>query len=449
VQTLPSRYQLILSGAAFLVLVGCQTASMQQSNPGLLPSPLATDHERRINASTYFAHGHLLERQFQLERAVVQYRKALRGHPDFVAALNRLGITLNKLDRHAEAAEQFQLAIAKQPTTAHLHNNLGFSLYLEGRYEDAATALQAALALQPQYARARINHALVLAKLTRFDEAFTELNEACGQADAYFNMGVMLTEAERYAEAAHYLEAALEARPTFEAARVQLHEVSRLAAEWDARQASLALAAGQEQARSDEDAEQNIADDVGDAPVTPSGETLAAAPPAPIDESTPEIATAATPIQASDPSPAASEAPPSNLDGDPCDDAEVDIVSVLWQHDEEWLAGITGGEDWSWLQTSVLDAPWSDAAETFAADDPPAPAKRASESGVDQRLLVSMIDAAVWAWRQDQWDEFDALWCELGYYLFPETAPGEPATDQTWLADQRDFEFLSEQPLAK
>jgi tetratricopeptide (TPR) repeat protein len=228
---------LLLAGALVLAVAGCQQTT-PKSPPGALPSAPPLDRSAQISATTYFAHAHLLERQGQFERAVVQYERALKAQPKFVTALNRLGITLNKLGRHAEASKKFQRAIELRPHAAHLQNNLGFSLYLEGRYQQAEAALNRALQLAPHFPRARMNRALVRAKLGRFETVFEDLEAAGNYANACFNMGMLLTDAGRYADAADYLERALSARPKFEAARTQLHEVARLAAQTEQQRAA-------------------------------------------------------------------------------------------------------------------------------------------------------------------------------------------------------------------
>lgn len=221
---------LVAVGAMLLWSLGCQ-AQGQRSAPGALPTGLRTDVSPRLNASTYFAHGHLLERQGNFTQAAQQYRRALELTPDFVSARNRLGITLNKLGRHADASAELRQAIAEQPTAAYLHNNLGFSLYLQGRYGEAAEALQCALELNPAFRRARMNYGMVLGRLGLYAEALDEFRLASGEADAYYNVAVLQAEAGEYAAAAHSLETALQVKPDFDAAREQLHQVARLAAE--------------------------------------------------------------------------------------------------------------------------------------------------------------------------------------------------------------------------
>src|SRR5262245_5026360 len=95
--------------------VGCQ-APFQMANPfqtakaksmpGELPANIDQAAQPRLTATTYFAHGHLLERQGQFEQAAAQYRAALKLQPEFTSARNRLGITLNKLGKHAEATQE-------------------------------------------------------------------------------------------------------------------------------------------------------------------------------------------------------------------------------------------------------------------------------------------------------------------------------------------------------
>ncbi|MBU0638578.1 MAG: tetratricopeptide repeat protein [Planctomycetes bacterium] len=219
------------------------TQTEQQYSPGALPSRTVSGVAPRLNATTYFAHGHLLERQNNFEDAVIRYRQALELMPDFLMARNRLGITLNKLGRHDDACAEFRRAIAQRPQLAHLHNNLGFSLYLAGKYDEAEVTLRRALELNPSFARAHVNCALVLAEGEHYEEAFSEFCLAGSEADAHYNMAMILTEASRYADAARALDNALQLAPKFEAARHQLRAVARLAAEQEALRAAEAVVA--------------------------------------------------------------------------------------------------------------------------------------------------------------------------------------------------------------
>ncbi len=232
------------AGVAALALTGCQS-SQPAAAPGALPNDASAtagrpDKTPTINASTYFAHGHLLERQGAFDRALEQYRRVLELQPDFIGVRNRMGITLNKLGKHADATTQFKLALQKQPNSAYLHNNLGFSLFLEKRYDEARPAFEKALELKPDFSRARMNYGVTLGKLGSYDQAFEQFTKVCAPADAYYNLGVILTEAGSYGEAARNLEQALAINPKLDAARVQLNDVARLAADVDAQMKAIA-----------------------------------------------------------------------------------------------------------------------------------------------------------------------------------------------------------------
>ena len=237
-RTFTWRMCMLAAGAALGLIAACES-TQERSAPGALPTR-RPDVMPQVNASTYVAHGHLLERQGKYEAAAVQYEKALELTPNLLMARNRLGVTLNRLGRHAEASEQFRRALARQPGLAYLHNNLGFSLYMEGRYAEAEPELARALEVSPTFPRARMNHGLALGKLGRFDEALAEFALAGNEADAYYNLSLVQADAGRYADAARSLEQALSADPGFDPARQQLREVSRLAAEQEAAERAAA-----------------------------------------------------------------------------------------------------------------------------------------------------------------------------------------------------------------
>lgn len=231
----------VVAGVVLCGLAACE-ATKPQAAPGALPAR-QMDAKPRLNASTYVAHGQLLERQGELERAADQYRQALVLTPDLVTAHNRLGITLNKLGQHAVATTEYRQALARHPKLAYLHNNVGFSLYLEQKYDEAERALATALELQPTFRRARMNHALVLARLERYADALQEFGRAGPETDAHYNLAVLQAVAGHYVDAVRSLDQALRLDPNFAEARDQLHQLVALAAAEEAAREAAARAA--------------------------------------------------------------------------------------------------------------------------------------------------------------------------------------------------------------
>jgi Flp pilus assembly protein TadD len=239
--------------AAAALLAGCQQRvdDAPKTAPGELPARNQTDASPRLSATTLFAHAHLLERQGDFERAAFEYRRAIDMLPTFVAARNRLGITLNKLGRHAEASEQFQTILAEHPRFAYVLNNVGFSQYLEGKLAEASASLEQAIELKPTFKRAHMNLGVVLGRMGQYTRALDEFRHAGPEPDAYYNVAMLQTEAGLYADAAQSLDAALKLNPKLEPARRQLREVSRLAAE-EAQHEAQVLAVARAKAQAEE-----------------------------------------------------------------------------------------------------------------------------------------------------------------------------------------------------
>jgi tetratricopeptide (TPR) repeat protein len=212
-------------------LIGCTTPAGLKTRAERQPiSRLPTDQtsgtsdiqNREILPATHMAAGRLHESQSRLARAAEQYRLAVTLKPDYVAALNRLGIVLDRLGRFKEADNAFRSAIAVAADRAYLHNNLAFSYIMQLNWREAEVTLTKALELKPDFARARVNLAMALAQQERFDEALTQFQTVLPAEDAYYNMGLMYQSKRRLVEAARAFKAALELNPEMLAARKRL-----------------------------------------------------------------------------------------------------------------------------------------------------------------------------------------------------------------------------------
>jgi tetratricopeptide (TPR) repeat protein len=79
---------------------------------------------------------------------------ALRLKPDYPDALRNLGLALQGLGQHAEAAEQFRRAIEVRPDDAAAHNNLGVALRELEKLDKALGHFRRAVELAPDFAPA-------------------------------------------------------------------------------------------------------------------------------------------------------------------------------------------------------------------------------------------------------------------------------------------------------
>ncbi|MFH1574571.1 MAG: tetratricopeptide repeat protein, partial [Acidobacteriota bacterium] len=229
-----SKPALLLGGLVVLV-AGCasrEVASISHRQAGWLEADsaaaeMASDvRTPDIRPRTYFAAGQLFEQQGDIRKAIIQYRKCIAAAPQYVAAYNRVGVLLGRLGQHPAAEQALRRAIELRPEWAFLHNNLGFEYVLQARWSDAEAEFRHAIQLQPEFARAHNNLAMVLFKTGRADESLNEFRRAVPEADAYYNLGLMLQGQHRYREAADAFEHLLTLAPRFEAAQVQLARIA-------------------------------------------------------------------------------------------------------------------------------------------------------------------------------------------------------------------------------
>ncbi len=220
--------------SAAVLASGCQTQEQtitsQRQASWTKRDPVAVETAEpepapEIHAKTYFAAGMLLENEGQFLSAIRQYNNALAEDPKNLAALNRLGTIYSRLGRHEAAEKAFIRALEIEPGSPQLHNNLGFEFVTQKSWAEACKHFEHAVLLKQDYKRARINLGMTYAKLDRFDDALAEFQRVVPEPDAYYNLGLLLRSAGRYADAAEAFKHALAVSPSFVAARTQLTDL--------------------------------------------------------------------------------------------------------------------------------------------------------------------------------------------------------------------------------
>ena len=225
---------LTLLGALVCWPMGCTTneqtvTSQKDSNWADAASSAISAAEpesvRNILPSTHFAAGQLFENQGAMNKAVVQYQRAVDLDPDHVPSLNRMGVLLARLNQHAAAERALLRAVEIRPDSALLLNNLGFEYVLQKRWTDAEEEFRNAIALMPDLSRARINLGVALAMLDRYGEALEQFRAVLPEPDAFYNLGLVLRSKHQYHDAAGVFQLALDFNPDFHAAGKQLEQI--------------------------------------------------------------------------------------------------------------------------------------------------------------------------------------------------------------------------------
>jgi protein O-mannosyl-transferase len=167
------------------------------------------------------------EANAHLARAVADYRRDLREHPDLHDTHGRLGIALAALGRGPEAAEELEKAVRLDPNSFKVRNNLANVLVgLPGRLPEALEHYEAAVRMEPGNALVHANLGYALLASGRPGEAVRHYEEAVrldpGSPDWHNNLGYALAQLGRYPEAREQFQAVLRLRPDDADARSNL-----------------------------------------------------------------------------------------------------------------------------------------------------------------------------------------------------------------------------------
>jgi Flp pilus assembly protein TadD len=194
----------------------------------------ATDRQR---FQVHIDFGRVFESQGNMDAALLEYQEALtvvegtRHGPfrpaDAALAHRRMGGTLDRLGRFAQAEVHYKKALKLSPRDPKVWNDAGYSYYLQGRWADAERALKTAAKLAPADERARVNLGLTLAAAGKTEQALPLLSQSSGDAVGHANLGYLLAATGQPDLARRQYEKALAMRPDLDLARRALAQLDR------------------------------------------------------------------------------------------------------------------------------------------------------------------------------------------------------------------------------
>ncbi len=156
-------------------------------------------------------------------RALGPAYRATYFDPQSASARNTMGTILERLGRVDDARRAYEEAGERAPSTAWPLNNLCHLELTLGRLDAARSRCEAALKIQPDFAAAHNNLALAFAASGDLERAEREFVAAGDFAAANYNLGIVYLADRQYESAADKFEAAIKARPTFNAAKARAH----------------------------------------------------------------------------------------------------------------------------------------------------------------------------------------------------------------------------------
>jgi superkiller protein 3 len=191
-----------------------------------------TNYEETVPAKARAAYKRGMEavNQGHAEAAITNLEEAIRIHPQYVRALNDLGVVYLKLERFEEAEATFRKAIEVNKRFFHPRLNLGLVLEKEGKYQEALEVLEPLYNENHGMLEVCMAYATALDRTGRLDEAqklFKAVAEAKNlaqsvRADAHFGLGLILNRQGKYVDAVVQLQKSIQLAPNAMNAHLQL-----------------------------------------------------------------------------------------------------------------------------------------------------------------------------------------------------------------------------------
>ena len=199
-----------------------------------LPKPTedveAFDAKTPQEARTAYEQAKKLANEGKADEAISEFGRALMLHPQYLRAVNELGVLYFRLNRLEDAAAAFRQAVSLNARYHPPLLNLALVRYRQGNFGDAVTLFSRLLEEQPTLSAERIKYAEALVAAGQVDEAEQQLREAlkdtklslADRTNAHTRLGLKLGQDERYSAAIAELEKAVALSPDSASARLYL-----------------------------------------------------------------------------------------------------------------------------------------------------------------------------------------------------------------------------------
>ena len=166
----------------------------------------------------------------EIVKAIEDLKRALAIYPQYLRALNDLGVIYLQLNRLDEAASTFKQAIKFDQSFVFARLNLGVVLNRRQKYSEAVEVLGQLIKENPNLTDALRPYAEALAETGQLSEAEKILRTILQDttvknsmlAESHFRLGAVLNKQNRFAEAAVELKKAIELEPNAVMAHLQL-----------------------------------------------------------------------------------------------------------------------------------------------------------------------------------------------------------------------------------
>jgi Tfp pilus assembly protein PilF len=122
--------------------------------------------------------GQRYQKEGEIEKAIVEFKKSLALRPNHAGTLNNLGVCYGRLNRFKEAEETFMKALAVNPKDIFALNNLAVLNRQTGKLGQARRYAEKAIEIEPNYANGRYTLGSIYAMSGEFERAAKEFEVA-------------------------------------------------------------------------------------------------------------------------------------------------------------------------------------------------------------------------------------------------------------------------------
>lgn len=158
--------------------------------------------------------------------AIGLYERA-REHDPKLDVSARLAVLYDRAHDVSRAEAEYRRAVEAQPKNADLWNDYGYFQLQRDKLDEAEKCFQRALELKPKHARARNNLALTYGYQGRCEECLALFEKTLGKGAAQSNLGMILLQQRKEAEAAEAFRAALREQADLPQAHTMLAHLER------------------------------------------------------------------------------------------------------------------------------------------------------------------------------------------------------------------------------
>jgi tetratricopeptide (TPR) repeat protein len=171
------------------------------------------DSEMLVMAGAYS------EMHGELQKAMIQYRRAVQENPNNPQAHQFLASALIKAGNFSEAENQCLEVLRIEPENIEVHEKLASVFTQTKKYEKAFVHFEKALAAKPDDPNIRYNYGVALAASGKFNEAIAQYRKTLEinpqDSEAHNNLGVILVRQQKVEEAIEHYTEALRLNPQY------------------------------------------------------------------------------------------------------------------------------------------------------------------------------------------------------------------------------------------